>query len=475
MEPNPAVAKKDIFDANQTGIVVPVAETPQLIDKQKIVASHREFPKNAILIAIIVLFLLVVIVLVGKLFMSGAGRPKQITLTWWSLEEDADAAIPLVDEYIQKNPNVKINFISQSQQDYRERLVNAIAQGKGPDIYEFHNSWVPMFINNLSPGTSDYSSVFYPVVTNDLKSKNGFLGVPLEYNGIALFVNLDIFQAYGKNPPKTWDDLRRMASDLTIRDANGNIRQSGVALGVTANIDYWQDIMAVLMLQNGANLASPANIQGQSALTFYTNFSKLDHVWDDTLPNSTTYFGNGQVAMYFGTYTDAYKIKKQNPSLHFAVVPLPQLPANGLVVPSISYASYFVNGVLKTSPNSAVAWDFLKFMTTQNSLRELYTNEKKIRGYGNLYPRNDMQTELLSDTLAAPFIYQANFAKSWYLNDKTFDGATGINSQIAKPYADAISTVKSTGTSDKVLNDTQLIITRILASYGLVTAPVATP
>src|SRR5258708_1136066 len=445
------------------------------IEKQKIVARHREFPKNAILIGVIILFLLVAILLIGKLFLSGAGGSKETSITWWSLEEDADAVTPLINEYEQKNPNVKINFVSQSQQDYRERLVNAIAQGKGPDIFEFHNSWVPIFGGNLTPVKDDFSSTFYPVVTGDLKTKNGFVGAPLEYNGIALFVNLDIFQAYGKNPPKTWDDFRKIASDLTIRDTNGNIKQSGAGIGVTSNINYWQDIFALLMLQNGADLTNPTTPAGQSALTFYTNFSKVDRVWDETLPASITDFENGQLAMYFGRYEDSYKIKKQNPSLHFAVVPVPQLPTNSALIPSISYANYWANGVLKSSPSQAAAWDFLKFMTTQNSLRELYTNEKKVRGYGNLYPRVDMKAELLSDTLSAPFIYQASFAKSWYLYANTYDGVTGINSQIAKPYMDAIDSVNGTGTVDKALEDSQMTLSKILASYGLVSAPVATP
>src|SRR5260221_4874867 len=466
---------QDIFDANKTKVEDKDNKNSALQDKKQIVASHRGFPKNIVFVLIGILVLLRMIALIAKIFLPRISGSRQATITWWSMEEDLDAVTPLINEYQQQNPNVKINFVNQSQQDYRERLVNAIAKGQGPDIFQFHNSWVPMFASNLSLTSDDFSSVFYPVVASDLKSKNGFLGVPLEYNGIGLFVNLDIFQAYGKNPPKTWDDFRRMASDLTVRDANGQIRQAGAALGVTTNIDYWQDILAVLMLQNGANLANPTDVLGQSALTFYTNFSKVDRVWDETLPNSGVDFEKGELAMYIGRYGDAFKIKKQNPNLHFAVTALPQLPTNSDTIPSVSYASYWVNGVLKTSANTKVAWDFLKFMITQKSLEELYKNEVKVRGYGNLYPRVDMQSKLLSDTTAAPFIFQANFAKSWYLYANTFDGVTGINSQIAKPYSDAIETVNGNGTVEKALLDSQMQLSQILSSYGLVAAPVATP
>src|SRR5258708_5122913 len=428
---------QNVFDANQVKKetenpeVLPKVEANPvtLIDKQKIISSDRKFPKNIILILVVVLLLLVAIILLSKLFISSRVTQKQTVITWWSLEEDASAVVPLIHEYEQKNPNVKVQFISQSQQDYQERLVNALAKGNAPDIFEFHNSWLPIVGSNLAPTKDDFSSIFYPVAISDLKTKNGFLGVPLEYDGIALFTNLDILQSFGKNSPKTWDEFRKIASELTIRDAQGNIKQAGAALGVTSNIDYWQDIIALLMLQNGADLTSPSTGGGPSALTFYTNFSKVDRVWDETLPTSKVDFENGQLAMYFGSYKDTFAIRKQNPNLHFAVVPLPQLPTDSPTIPSVSYANYWVNGVSMASSNKTAAWNFLKFMTTQNALRKLYLSEKSVRGYGNLYPRVDMQKELLNDTQAAPFIYQASFAKKWYLNANTYDAPTGINSQ----------------------------------------------
>ncbi len=457
---------RDIFDAKQT----PVVDKPKII--AQVVGPKRFSPKLIFVLLGIVIFLLVAMIFVKSVVMKNS-QSKEVKITWWSLEEDEEAVQPLIDEYKQKNPNVVVNFVKQTQQDYRVRLANSIAKGNGPDIFEFHNSWVVMFKNDLSVNPSDLSSTFYPVIANDLKTKNGFLGIPLEYDGIALFVNQDIMHAYGKNPPKTWDDLRKEATGLTIHDQNGDIRQSGASLGVTTNVDYWQDIFALLSLQNGADLTLPSSLMGQSALTFFTNFSKVDKVWNETLPSSSTYFGQGKLAFYFGKFSDASGFSK-NPNLHFQVVPLPQLPSFGLPVPSISYASYWVNGVSNKSANSNVAWDFLSFMASRESLEKLYNNEKKVRGYGNLYPRVDMQNELLSDTIAGPFIYQASFAKSWYLNDKTFNGPTGINSQVAKPFSDAISTTNGNSNTDQAVKTLQIELTKVLASYGLVRAPVAT-
>ncbi|CAN5282659.1 hypothetical protein BH10PAT1_BH10PAT1_3540 [soil metagenome] len=469
----PTIPKQDIFNANVTP--QPVVTPPPAKPDNPHANAGKNFSMKLIFIILGGIIVLLLIILGARALVTKGNQSGEVTLTWWGLEEDEEAVAPLIAEYKQKNPNVTINFVKQSQENYRERLTNALANGKGPDIFEFHNSWVPMFANNLSPSTSDYSKIFYPVVTNDLKTKNGFVGIPLEMDDIALYINQDIFHAYGKNAPTTWDDFRKLAQQLTIFDSKGKIQQAGAAMGITNNMDYWQDVLALLMLQNGADLTNPNTLVGQSALTFFTNFSKTDRVWDYTLPTSTTDFTNGQLAMYFGTYKDAYKIKQKNPNLHFAIVPVPQLPSTGIANPSVAYASYWVNGVSNKSLNSTAAWNFLEFMSSSESLQELYKNEVKIRGYGNLYPRMDMQNLLLSDLSAGAFVYQASFAQSWYLHANTFDGDTGINTQIAKPYGDAVDAANS-GTSDSAFAAEQSILNQILASYGLVNAlPVATP
>lgn len=426
-------------------------------------------PKTVLIILGVFVFLILGIVGI-KALLSRANQNKQFKIVWWSLEEDEAAVKPLIDAYENQNPNVTIEFVKEDTTDYRERLFSALNSGKGPDIFEYHNSWVPMFRGNLQPIAKDFSSIFYQVVSDDLKTSKGFLGVPLEYDGIALFINQDILRTYGLNAPKTWDDFRSLAQSLTLRDQNGAIRQSGASMGVTSNVDYWPDIFALLSLENGVDLTQPTSPAGLATFTFYTNFTRIDKTWDDTLPNSTTYFNQGSLAMYFGKYRDAAGFTK-NTNLHFQVVSVPQLPQS----PSFSYASFWVNGVSKTSPNSDAAWKFLEFMISQDSLRKLYKNEVDARGYGNLYPRVDMQQELLTDPIAGPFIFQAKFAKSWYLNDKTFDGLTGINSQLAAPFSAEIGvygTSLGTTESNKSL---QSAVSQVLASYGLVAAPIASP
>ena len=80
-----------------------------------------ELPKKSPLKAIIIT-VLVLGLLGGGAFLAiktfGVLKPKStgpVTLTWWGLWEADSIAKPLIDEYQTTHPNVKINYIFQSQ------------------------------------------------------------------------------------------------------------------------------------------------------------------------------------------------------------------------------------------------------------------------------------------------------------------------------------------------------------------------
>jgi len=240
---------------------------------------------------------------------------------------------------------------------------------------------------------------------------------------LALFYNQDIFTAAAVEPPQTWDELRQLASQLTLRDDEGRIQRAGVALGTTSNIWHWSDILGLMMLQNGADLANPLGALAEDALSFYTIFSKTDRVWDETLPSSLMAFATGKTAMFFGYSWDVFEIKNANPNLDFRITTAPQLPGT-----DIAWASFWVEGVSKKSQNKAAAWEFLKFLSSKETMQELYQAESRVRLFGEPYSRTEMASTLQADPMVAPFINQAPKAETWYLCSRTFDN--GINDKM---------------------------------------------
>lgn len=419
---------------------------------------------------------LLVLLLAFKFFLPKFRRivkPKEVVLNYWGLWEQKNVIEPIISEFQKEHPNIKIDYLQQYNKDYRERLQSALARGEGPDIFRFHNTWLPMFKNELSPVPPDvfdatsFEATFYPVVRKDLRYGNNYYGIPLMFDCLSLFINKEIFEAAGKIPPGTWDELRKTAIELTVYDQNGRIKTAGVSLGETANIDHWSDILALMMLQNGASLNNPAACTqeairevclGPDALTFYTLFSTTDRVWDETMPPSTYAFATGKVAMIFAPSWRVFNIKEMNPNLQFKIVSVPQLPGQ-----KIAWATYWVEGVSKKSKHQGEAWEFLKFLSKKETMQKLYSEESKTRLFGEIPPRVDMADLYRSDSYVAPFLEQAPYAQSWYLASRTWDN--GINEKMIKYFEDAINAVLEGKGTKEALQVAAQGVSQVLSQY----------
>lgn len=451
----------------------PTPPTSQIPTQVITTGGGGGFPLRRILLIFLGIFVFALFAFgIFRFVIPRLSQPQEVTLTYWGLWEDQQIIQPLISEYEEKNPRVKIQYIKQASQDYRERLQNSLAAGRGPDIFRFHNTWVPMLAQELSPlppevmDASTFASTFYPVAISDLTLGANIVGIPLEIDGLALFINDEIFQAAGSSPPTTWDDLRKRALELTIRDGQGAISQSGVAAGTATNVDNWQDILALMMLQNGADLANPTGKLAADALAFYTIFSRTDKVWDETLPSSTAAFAAGRLAMYIGPSWRVFEIKRTNPTLKFSVLPAPQLPKT-VGEEDITWASYWVEGVSRKSQNQKQAWDFLKFLSTRESLQKIYQNASQTRLFGEPYSRLDLASLIENDPLVGSYIKQAPASRSWYLTSRTFDGPTGINSRISRYFEDAINSVLKGEDAQRALETAASGVSQVLSQYGI--------
>lgn len=372
----------------------------------------------------------------------------EVTIKYWGLFEPASVVQPLIAQYQKENPKVKIIYEQQTIQQYRERVQTRITQGTGPDIFRFHNTWVPMMKNALNPAPQDvfskdtFSKTFFAQAQRDLVADSDVLGIPLMYEGLGLYWNGDLFKNVGfGDAPKNWDELRTMAAALTVKDSTGRIKTAGVSLGRADNVDHFSDILAVMLLQNGVDLKKPISGDPQKdqlaadALDFYTLFAKpsvAERVWDETMENSTAAFAAGRVAMYFGPSWRAFEIKEANPSLNFKISPIPQLPGG-----KVTWASYWAEGVSQKSAHQKEAWKFLKFLAEKQSLVTQYTEASKLRLFGEPYSRVDLTQGLAGDPFVGAYVTEAPFAQSFHLASNTFDN--GLNDRSINFLKDAVN------------------------------------
>jgi len=372
---------------------------------------------------------------------SDSGRQtvpdKKTQITYWGLWELSATMEQIFSDFEQANPGVEVIHQVQSHVDYRQRLQTAIASGNGPDLFRYHASWVPMLSAELASlpskimSVNEFQQTFYPVAVQQLQYGGQIVGVPLMYDGLGLYYNTEVLSTAGVEPPKTWVELKSLASRLTIRNGN-EIKRAGLAIGNASTTEHFADIIGLLMLQNGADPKNLTSKEAQDAMVFYTNFVSKDKVWDEKLPTSTVAFARGDAAMMLAPSWRAHEVMAVNPNLKFGITTVPTLGDQ-----KISWATYWAEGVSNKSKNQEMAWQLIKYMSSREVMQKMYAEQAKTRAFGEIYSRIDLADSLASDPYVAPFLADAPYAKGWYLSSYTHDN--GLNDNLIKYYQDAVN------------------------------------
>ena len=395
---------------------------------------------------------------------------KQTVLTYWGLWEPTAVLDEVIQSYQQENPGIKVDYRIQSHKDYRERLQTAIASGNGPDIFRYHSSWVPMFGEDLAVlpanvmSAADFKSTFYPSASQLLQIEGKIVGLPVMYEGLGLYYNKDILQTAGVEPPATWAELKKLATELSVpadksTRLGGEITRGGLAIGNASNVDHFSDILALLILQNGGDPAEPAYTEVRDALVFYTNFITEDAIWNNDLPSSTVAFAKGDAAMMFAPTWRAHEVKELNPSLNFGIASVPQLSDE-----HIAWSNYWAEGVNDKTANKEESWAFLKHMTSPEVMKKLYSAQSNIRTFGEPYSRVDIVEGLAADPYVAGVLKDASIATGWYMSSATHDN--GLNDQIIEYYAGAINSFIEGEDEEETLIILEKGVKQVLRQYG---------
>ncbi|MFS8158981.1 MAG: ABC transporter substrate-binding protein [Candidatus Roizmanbacteria bacterium] len=402
------------------------------------------------------ILVLIFIVVFGLIFMliSHSAKPNKIKLVYWGLWEDSSVYAPLIADYQKKHPNIVIDYQKQSLKDYKDKILVRVKEGSGPDIFRYHNTWVPMLTDVLSDipskimSVSEFKSTFYPVASNDLIVKAGttekIVGVPLEIDGLVLLYNVNSLKRVGfSDPPKTWDDVLKYSQELTVPDQTGSgVVTSGIALGTAENIEHFSDILGWMLLQNGTSISQLDSPEAAKALELYREFAEKPlALWNDSMPSSINAFAQGKVAMIIVPSWQIHSIKALNPDLDFRASQLPILP--GETTP-LSLSSYWVEGVSHSSKYQKEAWDFLTYLSQKEQMLKLFAEESKTRSFGEPYSRVDLAGQLTDHPYLGAIVSQGPYFKTQ--PTVAFTSDNGLNDEIIVYLKNAVNQA-STGVS----------------------------
>jgi multiple sugar transport system substrate-binding protein len=395
-----------------------------------------------------VLGIVIVLVLIFSVvipFFSRGSNDREVTLTWWGLWESDSTMSVLIRDFEKDHPKIKIKYIKQDPQNYSQKLQAQIGSETGPDIYRYHNTWVPMLRSELAPLPESvitpkaFAQLYYPVIPDDLSSEGPIYGVPLGIDTLTLFINPEITRDF--SPPADWIAFTEVARGTTVYGSDGKIETAGAALGSMKNVTHAPDIMSMMMVQNGADLYGETGSERSkraiaSALEFYASFSSGENrVWENTLEPSIEAFAKGRLAMYFGYSWDIFQIRALNPDMQFEVHPVPGISGGS----DVSVASYWVEGVSAKSKHQQQAMEFMKYLTQKATVQKFYESAAKSREFGEIYPMPSLGVTLKDNQILYPFVQEATDARSTYFVSDTFDAP--IDKQMNDYLADAFNAI----------------------------------
>lgn len=333
---------------------------------------------------------------------------------------------------------ITVSYIEKSRGTFDQELVEALAEGRGPDMILLPHELIVRHRNKIHPFPYEYfpERTFKDSFIEEGElylTDSGVLGVPFIVDPLILYWNRDLFSsALISRPPSTWEEFFGLAPKLTTAEGPTIIR-SFAALGEIDNVTNAKEILSALILQAGnpimtsdhAGALKPVLTESfgseirpaDEAFRFYTEFSnpsKTSYSWNRSLPYSRDLFARGDLALYLGFAGEYQSILKKNPHLNFDVAIIPQVKG---AERRLTFGKMYGLAVLKGSANPSAGF----------SAAQMLSESAAASSFSQALELPPARRDLLAARPAAPhlavFYDSALFARGW-LDPSPQDTAT---------------------------------------------------
>ncbi len=318
---------------------------------------------------------------------KGSSKPAVTVTMWGTISENTFSEI-IQKTSLYQSKELTIKYTQKSGESFDADFIEALASGKGPDIFmlpsdkllKHRNKIFAIPYKNLTQ--RQFKDAF--VEGSEIyMAPEGTLALPIAIDPLVMYWNRSMFTEVNiTQPPKYWDEFYNLANTISKKDGALNISKSAVAFGEFSNITHAKEIILNLAMQAGTPIivwsnGSVRSVFGDSfgkavapaiaAVNFYTEFSnpsKPSYSWNRSLPNSVNYFLGGDLALYFGFASEIANLQLKNPNLNFDVAPVPTEREGGT---NVSFVNFNALAITKSSKNPVAAYSVISILADKNS------------------------------------------------------------------------------------------------------------
>lgn len=266
-----------------------------------------------------------------------------------------------------------VQYIQKDARTFDNDLLNALADGVGPDIIFMPHEQLVQYRNKIQPAREtewplrDFKSTYIDGA-EIFALTDGIYAYPVAIDPLVMYYNRDLLSTKNIiNPPITWEGVvGEIVPTLVERDFSRTIIRSPLAFGEYRNVQNAFPVLSMLMMQAGSAFVqentrgyqvlvnSTAAGNGQpldNALTFYTNFASPSnplYSWNRAQDMDRNEFLGESLVLYFAKGSEARGLAQDNPNLNFDIAEVPQGATASI---RRTYGTFYGFALMRSSDN----------------------------------------------------------------------------------------------------------------------------
>jgi multiple sugar transport system substrate-binding protein len=309
---------------------------------------------------------------VEKVVTPTPAPPGPVTITFWHAYNPLETETfneQVLPAFEAAHPNIKVEAQPVPYDEFRRKLLTAIAGGTAPDLIRSDIIWVPEFaelgalvaLDELMPDFEGYKERVFPGPLSTNFWQDHYYGLPLDTNTRVLLWNKAVFEAAGlSGPPTTFDEFLAACEQIKALGRDRYCFADGGTYAWAVNPWIWSsggDITDPDITQATGYLNGPGTV---AAYEFLLDLLRKEYLHPGILGGGVDTWGGlakGEIAMVLEGPWFPPLFDRQFPDVEYGFALMPAGPGGAISVVGGEDIVLF-----QQSKNKEAAAEFIRFM-----------------------------------------------------------------------------------------------------------------